>query len=115
MRRRRARTGDGTAWLVADRVKGDYLCYWYAGPGGGELMDQARVANASDAVAWGRLHTSRVRIRTPNNCTSWAGTAPRPQGFNHTWTHPDTASRPSPALGDGLAGDPRVRAPLAGV
>ena len=59
MRPRRARTGDGTAWLVVDQLNGEYLCYWYAGPGGGELMEYARVANDSDAVAWGRLRTSR--------------------------------------------------------
>ncbi len=41
--RRRARSGDGTAWLVVDSVSGDYLCYWYAGPGGGELMEHVRV------------------------------------------------------------------------
>jgi cytidine deaminase len=99
MRRRRARTGDGTAWLVVDQVNGEYLCYWYAGPSGSELMEHARVANASDAVAWGRLRTSRVRIRTPDNSTSWAGTAPRPQGFNHTWADRDTARQPSPAPG----------------
>jgi hypothetical protein len=92
-RRRRARTGDGTAWLVVDRVKADYLCYWYAGPGGGELMEHARVANAPDAVAWGRLRTPRVRIRTADNCTAWAGTAPRPQGLNHTWVDRDAERR----------------------
>jgi cytidine deaminase len=93
--RRRARSGDGTAWLVVDSVNGDYLCYWYAGPGGGELMEHVRVANASDAVAWGRLRTSRVRIRTPDKCTSWAGTAPRPPGFNHTWVDRDVDRRVS--------------------
>jgi cytidine deaminase len=91
MKRRRTRTGDGTAWLVVDSVNGEYMCYWYAGPGDGQLMERARVADASDAVAWGRLRTSRVRIRTPDHCTSWAGTAPTPQGFNHTWVAPDQA------------------------
>ncbi len=46
MSRRRKRHGDGTAWLVADRLEGDYLCYWYAGTGDGHLVESARVASA---------------------------------------------------------------------
>jgi hypothetical protein len=93
MRRpRRARPGDGTAWLVVDRLHGDYLCDWYASTNDGHLVEHARVASASDAVAWGRLRTTRVRIRTADGCTSWAGTAPRPEGFTHTWTDSTVAS-----------------------
>jgi hypothetical protein len=95
--RRTARHGDGTVWLVADRLIGDYLCYWYAGTNDGHLVDCTRLATASDAVAWGRLRTSRVRIRTADACTRWAGTAPRPAGFNHTWTDPDPTTVPQPS------------------
>ena len=91
MRRHRTpRHGDGTAWLVADRLKGDYLCSWYTGTHGGHLVEDARVPTASEAVAWGRSRTSRVRIRTADARTYWAGTAPRPEGFSHTWTDPDS-------------------------
>ena len=90
-RHRRLRHGDGTAWLVVDRSNGDYLCYWYAGGNDDRLVEQARVASASDAVAWGALRTSRVRIRTADACTYWAGTGPRPEGFTRTWT--DTSAR----------------------
>ena len=89
-RHRTPRHGDGTAWLVVDRLKGDYLCSWYTGTDGGHLVEDARLSNASEAVAWGRLRTSRVRIRTADACTYWAGTAPRPEGFSHTWADPDT-------------------------
>lgn len=84
-RRPRARLGDGSASLVVDRRHADYRCYWYGGRADDQLIETGRAANASDAVAWGRHRTPRVRIRTPNGRTSWAGTAPRPQGFNHTW------------------------------
>jgi hypothetical protein len=77
--------GDGTAWLAVDRVTGDYLCYWYAGASDADLVEFGRVANAADAVAWGGERTPRVRIRTPDARTYWAGTAPRPSGFSHTW------------------------------
>jgi hypothetical protein len=46
-------------------VDADCLCYWYAGPGSGELIEPTGVANASDAAAWRRLRMLRVRIRTP--------------------------------------------------
>ncbi len=89
MRRHQAPTpGDGTAWLVADLELGDYLCYWYAGPSDGQLVAQARAATAAEAVAWGRLRTTRVRIRTPDARSYWAGTAPRPEGFTSTWSDP---------------------------
>jgi hypothetical protein len=77
---------DGTAWLVVDRTRGDYLCYWYAGANDGYLIERARVANESDAVTWGRERTSRVRIRTMNGWTAWAGTAPMPEGITHRWS-----------------------------
>jgi hypothetical protein len=79
------RHGDGTAWLVVGRPSGDYLCYWYTGTNDGHLVEHKRVATAADAVAWGRLRTSRVRIRTPDARTYWAGTAPRPATFTSTW------------------------------
>jgi hypothetical protein len=84
---RRGRHGDGTAWLVAGRRTGDYLCYWYVGTGDAHLVESGRVANASDAVGWGRLRTPRVRIRTAEGRIEWAGTADRPQGFA-AWPEP---------------------------
>ena len=87
MRRlRRPRYADGTAWLVVDRDKGDYLCYWYTGTGGGHLADQARAVSAEKAVAWGRARTSRVRIRTADARSYWAGTAPASEGSTDSWS-----------------------------
>ena len=63
-RHRKPQQGDGTAWVVVDRLNGDYLCHWYASSNDGHLVEHARVASASDAVAWGRLRKSRARIRT---------------------------------------------------
>ena len=82
---RTAREGDGTAWLVADRAHGDFLCYWFVGPSDQRVAEQARAASADEAVAWGRLRTTRVRIRTDDGCSYWAGSAPQPEGFRHTW------------------------------
>jgi hypothetical protein len=84
--------GDGTAWLVVDCVTGDYLCYWYTGTADDRLVEHARVASAEEAVAWGRRRTPRVRIRTPDARTFWAGTAPRPEGFVRTWTQDDAVN-----------------------
>jgi hypothetical protein len=77
--------GDGTAWLVEDNVRHDYICSWYAGPNDAHLAEHARVATSADALAWGRDRTTRVRIRTAAARTYWAGSAPRPEGFSHTW------------------------------
>jgi hypothetical protein len=108
MRHRKPRYGDGTAWLVADRVRGDYLCYWYVGPNGTRLAERARVGSSADAVAWGRLRTSRVRIRTPEARTYWAGSAPRPDGFSETWAEPTAADVPSGVAADFLEQHARV-------
>ena len=86
--RRSPRHGDGTAWLVVDRCNGDYLCYWYAGVDDAHLVERARARTRADALAWGRRRTSRVRIRTAESLTYWAGTGARPQGFTRTWTDP---------------------------
>lgn len=75
----------GTAWLSADRLRDDFLCLWYGGPNDGRLLEQARAPTAAAAVAWGAYRSSRVRIRTDEGRTYWAGTAPRPEGFSHTW------------------------------
>ena len=82
---RGAREGDGTAWLVADRARGDFLCYWFVGPSDQRVAEQARAASADEAVAWGRSRTTRVRVRTDDGRSYWAGSAPRPDGFQHTW------------------------------
>jgi hypothetical protein len=86
--------GRGTAWLLEDRDRGDYICSWYAGPSDGRLAEQTRLATSADAVAWGRDRTTRVRIRSASR-TYWAGSAPRPEGFRHTW--PDAAVEGGPA------------------
>jgi hypothetical protein len=87
-RHRQRRHGDGTAWLVIDRDRGDYLCYWYTGANDGHLVEQARATSDEEAVAWGRQRTPRVRIRTADERTAWAGSAPAPEGFTDTWTGP---------------------------
>ena len=80
------RDSRGTAWLVADRSKGDYLCYWYTGAGDAHLVEHARAASAEDAIVWGRDRSLRVRIRTADGLTWWAGSSPTPEGFARTWT-----------------------------
>jgi hypothetical protein len=90
MRRHRSpEHGEGTAWLALDRAQENYSCSWYTGTNDDRLVEHARIPTASDAVAWGRSRTPRVRIRTADACTYWAGTAPRPAGFSHTWTDSD--------------------------
>ena len=79
------RRGEGTAWLVADRARGDFACYWYVGRAGDHLGEQARAATAEDAVEWGRARTTSVRIRTLDGHSQWAGSAPRPEGQSGTW------------------------------
>jgi hypothetical protein len=96
---RRSRRGGGTAWLVFDGSTGGYLCYWYAGTNDDHLLEQARAKDAPDAVAWGRLRTSRVRIRAVDRCTYWAGSAPRPDAFTRTWLDWRPGSHGSPAAG----------------
>ncbi|HSS10516.1 MAG TPA: hypothetical protein VLL25_11560 [Acidimicrobiales bacterium] len=108
VRYRKPRHGEGTAWLVADPDQGDYLCYWYAGPSDGLLVGQARAATATEAVAWGRLRTPRVRIRTTDACAYWAGTAPRPEGFSNSWSDPDGMIAPSSPGDPPQSGEPVV-------
>jgi hypothetical protein len=60
------------------------------------------VASAADAVAWGRLRSPSVRIRTGDSRTYWAGTAARPGGFDHTWTE----HNPDGGSGSGREADP---------
>jgi hypothetical protein len=83
---RAPRNRDGTAWLVANRDRGDFACYWYVGRAGDHLREQGRAATAEDAVAWGRSRTANVRIRTVDGHSQWAGSAPRPDGMSATWT-----------------------------
>ena len=90
MRHHRSRVGDGTAWLVSDRLEpAGFHCYWYTGRAGDHLVEHAHVGDATEAVAWGRIRTPRVRIRTADARTSWAGSAPRPAGIAHSWIEPD--------------------------
>ena len=85
---RRVRPGEGTAWLVADRLRNDYACYRYVGRNGDHLAERARQPTTEQALAWGRARTTRVRIRTTEARTYWAGTAPGPEGFMYTWPEP---------------------------
>ena len=89
-RHREPRDGEGTAWLGADATKDDYLCFGYVGPNDARLAEQARLPTEALAVAWGRARTTRVRIRTGEGRTYWAGTARRPEGFTLTWSDPNT-------------------------
>jgi len=100
---RRPRHGDGTAWLVADRARGDFDCYWYVGRAGDHLGAQARAATSEDAVAWGRARTSRVRIRTVDGRSEWAGAAPRPEGVSNTWTTPTARQLAASRVADPVA------------
>lgn len=92
MTRHGSRRGAGTAWLVADRLRGDYACYWYQGRQDDHLVERGRAADAPGAVAWGRLRTGQVRIRTAAGRSLWAGSAPRPDGFGHDWTGEEPAA-----------------------
>jgi hypothetical protein len=74
------------------RSRGD----WYAGTGEAHLLEHALVASAEDAIAWGRDRTPRVRIRTADARTYWAGTTAAPEGFAHTWTHDAVGVVPPP-------------------
>lgn len=100
---RHTHPADGMAWLVADRARGDFLCYWYFGRSGAHLAQQTRVATAEDAVAWGRARTDSVRIRTVDGRSRWAGSAPRPDGMSDTWTPRRPAGSPAAARGPGGA------------
>lgn len=99
--------GDGTVWLGADRHRGDYLCSWYAGLNDDHLVEQARAADASDAVSWGLRRTGRVRIRTTEAHTYWAGTASRPEGFSDTWSAAGSQARTRPSSAVTASPDPR--------
>ena len=72
--------------MVADRADGSYHCYWYIGAGNDRLAEHARVETAAAGVAWGRARSPRVRIRTPDALTYWAGTDPVPDGYWQAWT-----------------------------
>jgi hypothetical protein len=82
----RANARDGAAWLVADRARGDYVCYQYNGPAEDHLLAQDRATTAQAAVAWGRERTTRVRIRTAGGHTYWAGADAKPAGIPSSWT-----------------------------
>jgi cytidine deaminase len=81
-----ARPGDGTVWVTTDAGHDAHHCYWYAGANDGHLVERASVITAAEAVAWGRLRSGRVRIRTADARTLWAGTAPRPSHFVGSWS-----------------------------
>ena len=89
MSRHKARTGDGAAWLVSDRAEpAGFHCYWYTGRAEDHLAEHEHVVGETDAVAWGRARTPRVRIRTADTHSAWAGSAPRPAGIDLTWINP---------------------------
>ena len=84
MRNRQASRGEGTAWLLEDTARHDFVCAWYIGTSDGHLAEQERVPTSQEALAWGRARTPRVRIYIAAQ-TYWAGAAPRPEGFARTW------------------------------
>lgn len=84
-RLRRAQPGAGVVWLVSDRLDDGYLCYWYGGANDSHLLERTRAPSAADAIAWGRERTPRVRIRTGQARTYWAGSGPAPDGFVDRW------------------------------
>jgi cytidine deaminase len=86
--------GTGTAWIVVDRLQGDYPCYWYTGSQGGRLVEQARADTAAAAVEWGRARTPRVRIRMSDARTYWAGAGDVPDGYAGRWDEKALSSRP---------------------
>ena len=94
-RRWAPRRGDGSAWLVADRLTDKFDCYWYTGANDIQLVEQTSASIASEAVTWGRAHTPRVRIRTRDGQSQWAGSGVRPDTFTVTWD--DTPTEPFPA------------------
>jgi hypothetical protein len=94
---RTARRGEGTAWLVADGSNDDFLCYWYFGAGGGRLADQARVTSERGAVAWGRERSTRVRLRSTNGRTYWAGSDDKPDAIAHIWQDQNSTGATGPA------------------
>jgi cytidine deaminase len=81
-----SRPGDGTVWVVTDEGHDAHHCYWYTGASDDHLVERASVTTATEAVAWGRLRSGRVRIRSADGQTRWAGTAPRPSQFLESWT-----------------------------
>jgi hypothetical protein len=86
MRMKRAIDNIGTAWIVFDRGKNEYLCNWYNGPdGGNRLLGQGRAATASLGVDWGRERTPNVRVRMGDAKTYWAGPGVAPDGFAGIW------------------------------
>ncbi|MEY2473652.1 MAG: hypothetical protein QOK28_2981 [Actinomycetota bacterium] len=93
---RTARRGEGTAWLVADSSNDEFLCYWYFGTGGGRLAEQARVSSERGAVAWGRERSTRVRLRSTNGRTYWAGSDDKPDAIAHTWEDHNTTAPTGP-------------------
>jgi hypothetical protein len=89
MSRHKPRTGDGTAWLVADGAEPTgFNCYWFTGRAEDHMVEHAHLVGATAAVAWGRGRTPRVRIRTADTRSWWAGSAPRPAGIALTWIDP---------------------------
>ena len=90
------RPGTGVAWLVSDRLDEGYLCYWYGGADDAHLFERTRAASAADAIAWGRQRTPRVRIRTSEGRTYWAGPGPAPDGFVDSWRDREATTPPAP-------------------
>ena len=89
MSRNESRTGSGTAWLVADGAEPlGFHCYWYTGRAEDHMVEHAHIPGATAAVAWGRQRTPRVRIRTPDRRSAWAGTVPAPAGITLKWIEP---------------------------
>jgi cytidine deaminase len=79
--------GRGTVFVHPDVVAGQrvWTGYWERSSGGdpgepaGILEEAPTWPRAEDAVAWGRLRTSRVVVVDATGGTAWAGTGPGPE------------------------------------
>jgi hypothetical protein len=112
----RRKRDEGTAWLVFDAGTDlfKYQCFWFAGPGGDQLVGQARARTDGRAVAWGLERTPQVRIRLPSHQTYWAGTARCPVTLAGRWST-DVGASPSASAGHPSTGAPALsqRSPIA--
>jgi len=77
--------GQGIVSLIYDASRHVYSCYWFIGASEDGLIDHCVAPDAAAAVEWARIRSGRVRIRTPDRRTYWAGADPAPGGFAGIW------------------------------
>jgi len=79
--------GRGTVFVHPDMAGGErvWTGYWerslHTGEPAGILEEAPTWARADDAVAWGRLRTTRVVVVDADGATFWAGTGNGPAGM----------------------------------